>query len=375
MRVLVACPRPPRYDGKGDQLRAAHILRALSQHHEVTVVAPRRRAGECADVPASVRLEEVDVGLAARTASIAGSALSGAPGQIGWFRPRTLRRAVAALAPAHDMVVFVTTRAYVPSLDAPSVIDHIDALSLNASNRAAARRLGVMRAAWAVEAKRMARFEKAVAAGTRAQVVCSPVDAHHLPAEPPLVVIQPPLEMNGGPHPAGGTRDIDLIFTGNMRYPPNARAAARLTQEIAPLVSARRATRTLVVGRDATSVPDSPYVERVADVPSIAPYLRRSKVLAAPISGGTGVPSKVLDAALAGAAVVLSEEANSSLGFSPAAVTVARTTDEFADIIVRLLDDEELRRSSVEALQRELRRFDIAHFTRDYDSVLRRAGG
>jgi glycosyltransferase involved in cell wall biosynthesis len=301
--------------------------------------------------------------------------MSGAPSQVGWFYPRPLRAAVGRLAPEHDLVLCVTARACDPSLDSPYVVDHIDALSLNASNRGAARRRGLMRAAWSVEARRMARFERAAAANARAQLVCSPVDAGYLPSTPPPVVIPPPLEMNGGPHPVGASRDIDVIFTGNMRYPPNARAAAVLTRDIAPLVGARREAKIMLVGRDAMTVPEGRYVERVADVPSIAPYLHRSKILVAPIRGGTGVPSKVLDAALAGAAVVLSDEANSSLGFSAGAVAVASTPGEFADRILRLLDDDDLRRSSAELLQRELQRFDIVHFAREYDGVLARAAG
>jgi hypothetical protein len=303
-----------------------------------------------------------------------GSAVRGAPAQVGWFRPRRLRRAVQALAGRHDIVVFITVRTWVPGLRAAYVVDHIDSLSLNATRRAAGQRLWPLRALWRLEARTLRRFERRAAAGARAQVVTSAEDAAHVPRHPPAACIPIGVELGAAAGANGhGPRDIDLILTGNMRYPPNRHAAARLANDIAPLVRSRRDARIVVVGRAANTVAAGADVERFADVPSVAPFLERAKVAMAPIDGGTGVPIKVLEAALAGAAVVLTPEANAGLGFSADAVALASTAAEFADEALALLDDEEGRVRRVAGLRHELRRFAMADVMARYEQVLEAA--
>jgi glycosyltransferase involved in cell wall biosynthesis len=379
VRVLVVTGRTPRHDGKGDQVRAAQLIDALRARPAVTVVTPAARRGERPRA-AGAEFHEVRLSTPARALAALRCAVRGMPAQVGWFRPRRLRRAVHDLAGRHDVVVFITVRTWVPSLPATCVVDHIDALSLNASLRGARQRLWPLRVLWRAEARRLLTFERRAAAGACAQILTSAVDAEHVPPEPPPTCIPIGIDLgtpadargNGNGHVARA-RDIDLILTGNMRYPPNRRAAQRLADDIAPLVRRRRDARIMVVGRAARTVAAGRDVERVADVPSVAAFLERAKVAMAPIEGGTGVPIKVLEAARAGAAVVLTPEANEGLGFSADAVALASTPSEFADHAVALLDDEECRVRRVEALRRELERFAIAGVMSAYERVLEEA--
>ena len=352
MRVLVVTAREPRPDGKGDQVRASQLIDALSARHDVTVVTP---AGT-----SRVR----------RAVSLLGAALRGAPAQVGWFQPPRMRRRVQALAPSHDVAVFITVRTFAP-IRTPYVLDHVDSLSLNASRRAARRRPGPGRLAWMVEARRLRALERRAGTGARAQIVTSAVDARHVPADPPPACIPIGVDLlDATPVNGHAARDIDLILTGNMRYPPNRDAAARLGHDIAPLVRRRRQARIAVVGRAAQTVARNADLERVADVPDIAPFLERAKVALAPVAGGTGVPIKVLEAARAGAAVVLTPEANSGLGFSPDAVGLATTPGEFADQALALLEDEEGRERRVDALWRELHRFALVDVMAAYERIV-----
>jgi hypothetical protein len=352
MNVLVVAGREPRHDGKGDQVRAAQLIDALAPRHAVTVVTPAGRSR------------------AARALSLLGAVLAGAPAQVGWFRPWGMRRRVQALACCHDVVVFITVRTFVPGVES-YVLDHIDALSLNMSRRAERQRFWPARLAWRAEARRLRAFEQRAAARARAQIVTSVVDADHVPAEPRPACIPIGVDLpDAGPVHGHAGRDIDLILTGNMRYPPNRHAAALLAHDIAPLVRRRRQARIAVVGRAAHTVAQGADVDRVADVPDIAPFLARAKVAMAPIDGGTGVPIKVLEAARAGAAVVLTPQANAGLGFSADAVVLATTPGEFADQALALLDDEEDRVRRVEALWRELGRFALDDVMAAYEQIL-----
>lgn len=374
-RVLVVAPRTPRADGKGDQVRLAQYLPRLAAEHAVTVLQPRETSG---GKDAGVSLGEADTKTSsgpfdARTVAItitrverlAGALVAwllGRPGQAGWFMPHRFAAAVRREARRHDTIVFVTARAYVPVDDRLCTIDHVDALSLNASRRAAGQPHAGLRWLWRLEARRLARWERRIAACATAQVVTSPVDAAALPAAPAPTVV--PNGVSVSPRAltsADEPRDVDLILTGNMRYPPNRDAAQWLAGEIAPRLRARRPhVRVVIAGRGADSLRlGGADVEVHSDVPDLAAWLRRAKVAAAPLRTGTGVPNKVLEAGGAGAALVLTPAANAALVLAPDAVALADDAWSFAEEVERLLSDDELRQRRVGAIQRELARFRV----------------
>lgn len=375
MRILVVAARAPRADGKGDQVRLAGLLPALCAAHEVTLLVPRapgKGAPPGPPPPGAPRHQAVTVSRAGRARAALAGWLAGRPGQVGWFRPRALVSATRRLAHDADLVVFVTARTAVRLPGTPTAVDHIDALSLNARRRGRAARRAPVRALWAIEARRLRRWERRVAAGVRAQVVTSPEDARALPPWPAPAVVANAAPA-GHARAAGAPerpRDIDLILTGNMRYPPNRDAAAFLAGEILPRLRRGRDVRALVAGRHADSLPPAPGLEVASDVPSLVPYLCRAKVAIAPLRIGTGVPNKALEAAAAGAALVLTPSANAALGFGPQAAEVAETADALAAAVERLLASAELRARRAEAMTAELARFAPDALGRRYAQAL-----
>jgi glycosyltransferase involved in cell wall biosynthesis len=142
-------------------------------------------------------------------------------------------------------------------------------------------------------------------------------------------------------------RDIDVILTGNMRYPPNREAAHRFAKEIVPAIRRTRDVRAFIVGRDAAALGLDESVSIASDVADVFPYLRRARIALVPISTGTGLPTKVLEAAASGAAVVATPEIARKFAAPP---IVASTAEEFADVVCRLLDDEQMRYTAARAL-------------------------
>ena len=156
-----------------------------------------------------------------------------------------------------------------------------------------------------------------------------------------VAVIPVGLDAEPFAEPPGHVRDIDVVLSGNMRYPPNRAAAALLAQEILPRLD--RPVRAVIVGRAADGL-RLEGVEIASDVPSVHDYLRRSRVAVAPLEGGTGSPYKVLEAAAAGAALVTVPWAAERFGI---AAEVAEDPEGYARAIAALLDDEDRRRDLV----------------------------
>lgn len=358
MRLLVVAARSFRPGGKGDQIRLMQVVAALAADHEVTVLQPADEG--TAAPPHGARIASVRLTAAERAAGALAAWLRGRPAQIGWCAPWRFARAIRRQARRHDAVLFVTSRVFVPGAAARVAVDHVDALSENARRRSTTYRLPLVRLLWRSEARRLRRWERRAAHASEVQLVTSPADAGALPPAPAPVVVPVGVDLDAAPEPVAGARDIDVIFTGDMRYPPNRDAAQWLATDIAPRLRARRpATRVVVAGRFASTLPPLDGVDVVSDVPDLGAWLARSKVAVAPLRLGTGVPNKVLEAARAGAAVALTPDANAGLGLPATAAAVGDSADELATEVAVLLDEPAARDARATALRRELERFDL----------------
>jgi O-antigen/teichoic acid export membrane protein/cyclophilin family peptidyl-prolyl cis-trans isomerase/glycosyltransferase involved in cell wall biosynthesis len=352
LRVLVLSGRYPEASGRGDQIRALQSASYLAARHTVTVIATEppstpeadRVLGELAEV------EVVEAGLARRATSALWALAAGRPAQSGWMMPGPTWRAAKRRARTADVVLVITARSVHGRLAAPIVLDHIDALSHNMATRSRGPESLPIRLFARLEAMRMAAWERRLAGIVGAQIGASSDVASLLPSEPPVHVI--PISWDGEvfAEPAGHRRDIDVIFTGNMDYPPNQEGADWLQREILPLVRARRPhTSGWIVGRAASRVGGA-GVEIAADVPDMLSFLRRARVAVAPVFGA-GSPLKTLEAAASGAAVVSTPW---GLDCYRLPGTTATNTDGFVDGILALLDDEDGRRRQVSEMQQAL---------------------
>jgi polysaccharide biosynthesis protein PslH len=356
MRVLIITGRFPQTDGKGDQQRALQLAQLLAPHHDVTVLAP---APAPAPLPAQrseletvAALHLIATGPARRLAGALGAGARGLPLQVGWMMPAGTAREVAAAAAHADVVIAVTIRCLRERLPAPTVLDHIDALSLNMRERARLEPRAPLRAAALVEASLLRRHERRAARWVAAQTVVSALDAAALPSPPQPVVL--PLVLELGPGERDRDRDIDVIMTGDMRYPPNRDGARWLAAEIVPALHRRAGdVRVVVAGRAARTLREMAGVEMLSDVDDIGQLLRRSRVAVVPLRRGTGTPIKLLEAAAAGAAPVSTPWVATALGVD---VDTAGDATAFAAAIDRLLADEPLRLRRVQAARDGLAR-------------------
>jgi glycosyltransferase involved in cell wall biosynthesis len=369
MRILVVACRFPEAGGRGDALRAFAFVRELASRHDVTVVTPSLPPSDEAE--AALRehavVEVRPTGALERALGAGEAALRGRPGQVGWMMPRAAWASILALAPAHDVALAVTVRSIRGPLGIPTVLDHIDALSLNMRRRGAGPESSLRRFAARREALALARYERRAAGWVDAQVVTDREDAGELPSHPAVTVI--PAAWDGTIADADGAdRDIDVIFTGNMAYPPNRVAAEWLAHEIVPALRRRRPeARVVVVGRGAARLRLA-GVEVASDVPSLVDYLARAQVAVVPLRGlGTGSPNKLLEAASSGAAVVATSWAGARFDVP---CLLADDPEEFAAGIDRLLGNDAERDDLARRARRALEGYSLARTVNRLEAVL-----
>lgn len=351
MRILILAARFPEYGHKGDQLRTRQLIELLAAEHDLHVLTAGRPATPEAlgEVQGLARVTLVRATPLARALSALGTLARGLPAEVGWMAPHRLRVLAVANAAASDVVIASTVRVVTAPLPVPLIVDHIDALSVNMRERAGIDHRRAVRLVAQLEARLLARHEIQAAGWSAAQITVSDGDARALPQDPLPVVIPHTVAPSNGP--PTGARDIDLIFTGNMGYPPNRDAAHWLAEEIAPeLRRLRPRTRIVIAGRRANRLAIH-GVEIAADVPDLSALLRRARVAIVPLRSGTGVANKLLEAAAADTAIVATERAARS-----AAIAALKADDAvgLAGAAATLLADDRLRESLVARARADL---------------------
>jgi polysaccharide biosynthesis protein PslH len=370
VRVLVVAARFPEAGSKGDQSRAFSFISHLALAHAVAVVTAARASS--ADAEAALQaVAEVEIAAPGRVRRVVAGLCSLVrlrPAQVGWMMPGSAWGRAGDHAKQADVVLINTARSLRGPLPVPVVLDHVDALSLNMRRRAGGPEHGTIRAVARLEAALMQRWERRAARWCARQLATSAEDAANLPAEPRCEVIPVGWDAEAAVED-GGDRDLDVVLSGNMRYPPNRDAAEWFAYEILPEVRRRRpGTTALVVGREASSLRLS-GVEIASDVPDLMAYLRRAKVAIAPLRMGTGSPYKVIEAAASGAAVVATPWAAESFGL-PAAGEGAQALSRRT---VELLEDEALRDEQVRAGLAVARRHRGDRLARSLEEILQGA--
>lgn len=141
-------------------------------------------------------------------------------------------------------------------------------------------------------------------------------------------------------------KEYDLIFTGNMSYPPNIDSVLFLVNNIMPLLwKINPNIKLAIVGAS----PDKKVlrlktkkVEVTGWVKDITDYYAKSKVFIAPLQIGTGLQNKLLEAMAMELPCVTSQLANNALGATDGEdILIGNTPAEYAEHINELLNNTE----------------------------------
>lgn len=147
-----------------------------------------------------------------------------------------------------------------------------------------------------------------------------------------------------------------VVFAAAFTRPENSEAARWLTEKVWPRVREKVPDSELcLVGNGPPPWLKSSSAENIqvtGRVPLLAPYYLKAGVACAPLQRGAGVKAKVLEGMAYGLPVVTTSvgaEGIAGDAMRPPPLLVADTPGEFADALIRLLEDESARTSLGEA--------------------------
>ncbi len=211
---------------------------------------------------------------------------------------------------------------------------------------------------------RLARFEERVCRSADAVVAVSDEDRALLAryAGAPITVMSNGIHAeNYRPPPENRRARQQLVFTGKMDYRPNVDAIEWFCTQALPLARQRLPEIQLeVVGRNPhprlLSLAETGDFHLTGWVESVLPYLHEAALYIVPLRMGSGTRLKILQAMAAGCTVVstsigaagLNQEARET-------IAIADDASAFAAAVVKLLRDDNRRKSMGEMARRQAR--------------------
>ena len=147
------------------------------------------------------------------------------------------------------------------------------------------------------------------------------------------------------PHPELARGEgLQLLFTGQMDYPPNIAAVTRFARDILPALRASSPARFHIVGRAPTRAVEDlgslPGVKVWGEVPDMRPFLRGADIVVAPLTIARGVQNKVLEAMAMARPVLLSNEAATGIPATDKRhFEICGTDGQFVDAAIALAEE------------------------------------
>lgn len=360
MKLFILVSRVPYPLEKGDKLRAYHQVRELSKHHEVMLCclsaekvhpdAHRELEKICA------HLEIVNLQRWRILFRMAFSVISTRPYQVHYFLQNHARRKVKQLidgfAPDHIYCQLVRCSEYVKHLyTIPKTLDYMDAMN-KGMQRLASRSPWYSAPLWRNESRRLLKYENLIFDYFDHHTIISDQDKQLIyhPRRSRIQVVANGVDTSFF-EPKGSDGEVyDVVFTGNMSYPPNIDTAVFLATEVMPEIWKQHPQARLQI---AGAAPHAKVKALAADRVIVTGWLddirdayRNAKVFAAPMRIGTGLQNKLLEAMSMQVACVSSKLANNALGAEDGReILIGHTSREVAAQICALLEDEEKRKA------------------------------
>jgi len=354
LKLLVILSRVPYPLEKGDKLRAFNQIKELSKKNQIVLVALNDTK---LDARAVDELKKYCVAISIIPFSkltiifnLVRALFSSKPLQVGYFYFSKAQQKVDEIIkkhqPDHIYCQLIRTAEYVkkyPNL--PKTLDYMDVFSKGIERRKTTDKF-YMKPFLAMEYRRLLKYEHDVFSFFTNKTIISEQDKNLIPHPDKDKIVVIPNGVDTEYFKAiPFDKEFELLFNGNMNYPPNVESVEYLVNKIMPLVwSKLPATRLLISGASPSKkvlALKSDRVEVSGWVDDIRYNFAISRVLVAPMQISIGLQNKLLEAMAMQMPCVTSTLANNAIGAKhDNQIMVADTPEQYAVAIIELLQNQ-----------------------------------
>lgn len=360
MKLAMILSRFPYPLEKGDKLRAYHQLKELSTKHDVYLFCLTDQNVE------SLWMDEVKQycselhiyqlnrpGIYWNTTK---QLFGDKPFQVGYFYHKPIHKKIKAelkrIQPDHIYSQLIRTAEYVKLFpETKKTIDYMDAFGMGMKRRASISK-GIRKFLFTMEGKRLTEYENRIFDFFDHHTIISEQDKGHInhPENSKITVIENGISSDFFNFDKNIEPTFELVFTGNMNYPPNVECAEYIAKEILPELRKKSTAQLLLSGANphprVQSLGQMEGVTVTGWVEDIRDSYAQGKVFVAPLFIGTGLQNKLLEAMAMGIPCVTTPLANNALkAVETEEILIAETKEQFVQKIEELLGNAEMRSS------------------------------
>ncbi|MGB0391572.1 MAG: glycosyltransferase [Salibacteraceae bacterium] len=357
MKVIALLSRIPWPLEKGDKLRAYHHIKVLAKKHEVVLVCltdtkPHPKAVEnlspfCEEIH-FIQLSKIGI-----LWNLATTIFNDKPFQVNYFHQKSAQKKIDKIIekhlPRHLFVQLIRTAEYVKKYHfLESTFDYMDAFSMGAQRRIDKALPGI-KTLLQIESNRLKKYENSVFNQFDNKTIISANDRELIqhPDKNEITILPNGVDFERFKSNNNIEKKYELVFTGNMSYPPNIKAAHYLAMEILPLILKKIPNVKLVIaGADPhASVKnlESKNIIVTGWLDNIADAYNEALAFIAPMQIGTGMQNKILEAMAMKVPCITSKLAGDAIGATHEFnILIANTTEDFAAFALQLIKEKEL---------------------------------
>ena len=308
MKLAVLTSRIPYPLEKGDKLRIFHQIKHLAKSHEICLICLNEGAEEIDTSVLQEIVSELHIVPLAKWKipfRLFFALFHNLPFQVEYFLERKNKKKVEAIIqqfqPDHIYCQLIRTSEYVKDLfQFDKTLDYMDAFSAAAMRRAQTEK-GFQKTFWKIENERVKMYERSI---------YDYFNHHSIITEQDRKLLAIPSNKNISIVPNGvdtsyfkndhTSKKYDIVFAGNMNYPPNIAAAIFLVEEILPKLQGQFPNLTLLIAGANPSAEVQSLANENVTISGWMNYIREayceSRVFVAPMFIGAGMQNKILEA-------------------------------------------------------------------------------
>jgi glycosyltransferase involved in cell wall biosynthesis len=349
VKILVALTRFPWPVEKGDKLRAFMQIRGLAERHEVHLVClaeylPSEDEKKMLE-PYCASITVISHSAGQKIYNLLKALFNSLPFQVNYYRNSSMKEAIRNVIKEKQidvvLVQFIRLDLNIPfGTGKPFFLDYQDCLSLGMENRLPEagffEKILIRK-----EARRLRKYESDCSKKYHGLGIISAQDAQAIKVKGKNRITVIPNGVNEifleSKLPAG-EKKYDILFTGNLGYYPNIKAAEYIVKEILPELKAKGLEmRVCLAGarpsREVLSLA-SEKVTVTGYVDDLREYYLQSGIFVAPLFSGSGLQNKLLESMAMGIATVTTPLCNAALQAPEGkAILVCENPRDFAEKI------------------------------------------
>ncbi|MCB0802419.1 MAG: glycosyltransferase [Flavobacteriales bacterium] len=356
MRLGIVLSRFPYPLEKGDKLRAFYQIQELSKTHEIYLCTINvGNVDEYSLKQLEPYCKEIKVFKLSKISILINLAfslfLSKLPMQVAYFYNRKAKKQIHNFFKnkniEHLFCQLIRVAEYVKDYKhCPKTLDYMDALSQGMERRIDKASF-YLKPFVRIESTRLKRYEHFIFSSFNHKIIISEQDRE-------LIVHAKNNEIeivrNGVNEeyfkPQNLSPEFELLFTGNMSYPPNIDGVSFLVDKILPLVwKTHPNVRLVIAGANPSQSVQKLASDRIKVtgwVDDMREYYAKTKIFIAPMQIGTGLQNKLLEAMSMNIPCITSPLANNALqAIDGESILIGDKPIEYKEQIVKLLDNQD----------------------------------